>query len=86
MAKKKGKNEEWVTRKMEMWVARDKDYKGLHLFSEQPVETLWGEFVPQHYEEERVPLPFLWFDDIVFENSPVKIEMRMKILVPKEGY
>ena len=86
MAKKKGKNEEWVTRKMEMWVARDKDYKGLHLFPEQPVETLWGEFVPQHYDGERITLPPLMFDEIIFENSPVKIEMKMKVLVPKEGF
>ena len=84
--RKKGKNEEWATRKMDMWIARDKDYSKLYMYTEEPDPTLWDEFTHPRYDGERIQLPFTMFDEIVFENSPVKVEMKMKFLVPKEGY
>lgn len=83
--RRKSKNEEWVTRSETMWLARDKNYKDLFLYTHEPVQaTLVDEFT--NIEGERFRISPLLFDELIFENSPVKVEMKVKMLVPKEGY
>lgn len=85
MAKKKSKNEEWITRSETVWIARDKNYKDLFLYTHEPVQaTLVDEFT--NIEGGCYRISPLWFSDLVFENSPVKVEMKVRMLVPKEGF
>lgn len=79
------KNEKKAKRKVEMWVARDENFRDLNLFTRKPEKNeVWGYF----YETDgtKIPLPTELFLDVEYRNSPVKIDMSMEVWIPKEGY
>lgn len=77
------KNTETVERKVTMWVARETDYKELYLYTHEPIKNeIFNYFICNEGEKMRIS-PLL-FDEVVFENSPVKMEIKMKIKKPKQ--
>lgn len=63
---------------MRLWIARDKDTDELWLYSGRPLRD--GDIYKPNLDKENfrsVDLPYEWFPEVTFENSPQEVELKL---------